>query len=374
MKLTLTKNEFLTGINLVSRLAQKSVNLPILQDILLETTDNILKISATNLEVGITFWALAKVEKEGRAAVPSNILSNFIASVSGNKIELRLEGDVLNIKSQDGSAKILGHKADEYPIIPVLKDILCKVDARSLAFAISQVVDFTSLSQMRPELSGVYLKFSPQEIVAAASDSFRLAEKTIKSSPQELKKEKVVLLPKTAAREAANIFQNNNEMIGVYLSENQIMFQLASQELSSPKVQIASQLIEGVYPDYKQIIPKEFKTQAVFNRETLINKLKAVGIFSGRGLEVKMELDPKAQAARLFASSSEVGENEVMMPVKIQGGAFSISFNHRFLSEGLNKFKGPDISFSFSSPEGPAILRSPEDDSYFYILMPLKQK
>ncbi len=374
MKLTLIKNEFLTGINLASRLAQKSASLPIIQNILLEATDNILKIGATNLETGVIFWVLAKVEKEGKVLVPANILSNFISSISGDKIELMLKNNVLNIKSQDGLAKIIGQEASEYPIIPILKDVLCKIEAQSLAFAISQVVDFTSPSQMRPELSGVYLRFSPQELITAASDSFRLAEKRIKADFKELKKEIALILPKTTSREIANVFQNNLDLAKIYLSENQIMFEVMSQELGTPKIQITSQLIEGHYPDYQQIIPTEFKVSAIFERELLVSKLKIVSIFSGRSSEVRLDLDPRTQTTRLFAQSSEVGENEVLIPSRIKGDPLTISFNHRFLSEGLNKFKTPNIIFSFSSEEGPAVLKAPEDESYFYIVMPIKQK
>ncbi len=374
MKLILIKNEFLNGVNLTSRFAQKSTNLPIVQNILLEATDNMLKMSATNLESAVTFWALAKVEQEGKIVVPSNILSNLAASLSGDKIELTTKNNVLNIKSQDGLAKILCQEAAEYPLIPVLKDILCSIEAQALALAISQTVDFTAPSQIRPELSGVFIKFLEQEIVAAASDSFRLAEKRIKAGPKDLKKETALILPKTAAKETANIFQVSQESLNVYLSENQIMFELTSQELSSPKLQIISQLIEGRYPDYHQIIPKEFKTWAIFNREALMNKLKMAGIFSGRSSEVKINLNPKAQAARLLAQSSEVGENEASIPIKMQGEELSISFNHRFLLDGLQKFKGPEVSLAFSSAEGPAIIKTPEDESYFYVIMPIKQK
>jgi len=218
----------------------------------------------------------------------------------------------------------------------------------------------------------VYIRFTPQEVIAAASDSFRLAEKRIKDAPKELEKETSFILPKTAAREAVNVFQNSQGLVNVYLSENQVMFEIQSQELTSPKFQLTSQLIEGNYPEYQKIIPKEFKTSAIFNREALINKI--VSIFSGRSYEVKISLKAKTQTVRLFAQSSEVGENEVLIPAKIQGEDLDISFNHRFLTEGLNKFKNSAISFYFSSAEGPAVLKSLEDESYLYVIMPIKQR
>jgi DNA polymerase-3 subunit beta len=375
MKLTLLTQNLKSAVNFVSRLTQKSISLPILNNILIKTDSNLLELAATNLEIGIQCWVLSKIDKEGQIAIPSKVLSSLLNSlpVKEDKLDLEIKDLCLFLKGKNFSTKIIGNNADDFPLIPKISEKFCKIDSNIFLEGLSQVVDFTALNQIKPELFGVFIHFSPQLITMAASDSFRLAEKKIFLNEKINEKEKSIILPQKTAKELILVLENSEaKECEIFLSENQVMFEFKSESLGLPRIQITSQLIEGFFPNYQEIIPKEIQTRVIFDKEEFLENLKSASSFIGKTNEVNLTIDPESKKIIVFSQNSDVGDYQSDFPAKIEGEKIKISFNYRFLLEGVLKIKSREVVFDLSGKETPALLKPVGFDDYFYIVMPLK--
>jgi DNA polymerase-3 subunit beta len=306
MKLSILKENFLTGLNIVSRATSKSITLPILNNILLSAEKNFLKLSATDLELGIKYWSLSKVEKEGAVTVPAKFLAGLMGFVPDKKISLEVKNNVLHLEGKSYKDQIKGLKAEEFPIIPeVESDKVLEVEGCVLGGGLAQIVDTASPSQTRPEISGIYFSLTEESIEIAATDSFRLAEKRISFKKNSSVKESSLIVPAKTIREVINVFGENSEKIKVYLSPNQVMFESKIAETPHPQVQIVSRLIEGEYPNYKEIIPRKFKTQLILQKQEFLSQIKAASLFSGKVNEIKLKADPSQGVLEIFAQNPD---------------------------------------------------------------------
>lgn len=376
MKLLLLKENLKPGLSIIERIASKSLSLPILNNVLLSTQGNFLSLAATNLEIGIRYWVLAKIERQGKIVAPARFLSNFISSLPTNKVSFETTDNTLTIKSKNFNTQIKGFSAEEFPIIPKIEDkAYIETDIDKLCQAFSQVYKFTSIGKTRPELSGVYLSFGKNQVQMASTDSFRLSEKKL---PLELGSQKSdfqgkdLIIPQKAVQELINIGAEQKGRLKIYLGANQIMFELKKQRETRPQLQIVSRLIEGQYPDYQEIIPKKYETNVVLKREEFLSHIKTASLFSGRISEVKIRVDPKKEEVEVFSQSSEIGQNRSLLQAKIKGKETEVSFNWRFLMDGLNTIQSSEIIFGLNGEDGPAVLRPIGDESFIYIVMPIK--
>jgi DNA polymerase-3 subunit beta len=244
--------------------------------------------------------------------------------------------------------------------------------------SLKSVVDVVNLSQVRPEISGIYFVIKNNEIKLVGTDSFRLAEKTITDSEKNtfknfFGKEINFILPQRAAKELINILSDTKKNIKIYLSESQVLFETQMQEIDQPEVNLISRLIEGEYPTYQDIVPKDFKTRVVLDKENFINQIKLASLFAGRTNEIKLKIDPKRKVFEILACGEEFGESKSNLSVKsFEGERLDISFNWRFILDGLLNIKSSEIYFEFQNNSGPVVLRPIGDLSYFYIVMPIK--
>ena len=372
MKIIILKEKLKEGINIVERIAQKSLSLPILSNVLIKGEKNLLSLMTTNLEVGIRWWALAKHEKEGEIVVPARLLSSFISFLPDGPLELETEGSFLNIKSGKYKSRIKGFSPDEFPILPqVNQEEGISLDGPTFCQALSQIFDIASSSLARTEISGVFFQFQKEQIKIVATDSFRLGEKKIffKSS---LTKEYSFILPHLTAREIVNVFGENKGEIKIYFSPNQTLFESVLSEVKHPQVHLISRLVEGDFPDYQAIIPKKFETQAILSRSEFLNQIKSASLFSGKISEVKLNVLPQAEKIEISSQSSDFGEYQSFLPGKIKGKPLSASFNHRFLIEGLLKIKTPEVIFELTNGEEPAVLKPVGAEDFLYVVMPIK--
>lgn len=375
MKLLILQEKLKEGLRVVGRAATKSISLPILNNIFLGTEKNFLNLSTTDLEIGIKWWSLAKIEKEGKITVPSQAFSNFINLLPNKKTEIETKGLILNIQCENYETQLNGFSADDFPIIPqVSEGEIISVDGQEFCQGLNQVANIASPSTTRPEISGIYLVFNKDEIKMVATDSFRLGEKTfLIKKTNNLKQEYSLILPQKAVKEVINIFGEEKEELRIHLTPNQILFEkLMSEVTSHPQIHLVSRLIEGEYPNYKEIIPEESKTQAIFDKEEFLNQIKTASIFSGKINEVKIKVSPKEKRVEIQSKSPDLGEYNSFFPAKIKGDEISVSFNHKFLTEGLQNIKSSQISLELDGEDGPGVLRPVGDKSYLYIVMPIK--
>lgn len=381
MKITILKEKLKQGINIVERVSGKSLNLPILNNILIKVEKNFLNLTSTNLEVAISWRSLVKVEKEGKITIPAKIFSSFINLLSNNPVGLESEGLNLKIGSNNCYTSIKGMDSEEFPIIPkISKNEKITVNSSLFCQGLSQVVDITSNSSIKPEISGVYFLFQKNLITIVATDSFRLGEKKIylNSSLVDISKDYSFILPQKAAKEIINIFNEKEEDLTIYFSSNQVLFETPLSETTYPEIQLTSRLIEGEYPNYKEIIPQKTETQIIFKVGELINKIKSASLFSGKTNEIKLKIDLEKNQLMLFSQDSSIGEYKDFLDVEIKGSPCEISFNHRFLLDGLlnialDQGKDSEAVLELINSEKPGILRPKgSDENYLYLIMPIK--
>lgn len=374
MKLTILKDILKKGIGVVERTSSKSFTLPILSNILILAEKNFLRLSTTDLDLGVNWWSLVKTEKEGSIAIPGKTLSNFINSLPNKPVDLEIKEQNIKITCDNYQTLIKGFNADEFPIIPKINEgEFILVNSKSFCQNLNQISGFASTSNTRPEISGVYFLFQKKTITLVTTDSFRLGEKKFSSILQQnLTKDNSFILPQKAAREIVNIFGDQEGDLKIYLNPNQVLFETQLKETPHPHIQLISRLIEGDYPNYQEIIPKKFETKVVVQKGDLINQIKLASIFSGKINEIKIKTDLKQKKIDIFSQDSDLGEYKSFLSAQIEGKDMELSFNHKFLLDGLISAEGNEIILEFSDSEGPAVLKTKENDSYLYLVMPIR--
>lgn len=375
MKVTLLKEKLKNGLIVTERAIGRNLNLPILGNILLKAEKNFLCLMATDLEIAIRYWILGKVEEEGSVAIPAKILSSYISLIPHESVILTTKNNTLSVEYQNQQSKILGQNAEDFPIIPkVDSESFWEVDNNVFCKSLSRVVDFCSLTQVRPELSGVYFDYRKDQITLAATDSFRLAEKKfyLSNRSKDVTKECSFILPQKAAREIVNNLKELTGNLRIYLSKNQVLFEYPMGEIDHPLFQLTSRLIDGNYPNYQEIVPKTCQTKIIVARNDFINKIRAASLFSGRTNEIQLEINPKSNKFTIAAQNPEVGETKNSIEGEITGHDAKVSFNFRFLLEGLTNFESPDVIFELNGDTGPAVIRPVGDTNYIYVAMPVK--
>ena len=358
----------------VERVSSKSLTLPILNNILIKTEKNFLNLSATDLEIGINWWILGKIEKEGNITIPSHLFFSFINLLPNKNVGLEVKNNNLLIKCENYKTQINGLSAEEFPIIPkITQGESININNTSFCKNLNQVADIAIPSTTRPEISGVYFLFQKNLITIASTDSFRLAEKKIfLKTNSSLIKDYSLIIPQKTVKEIVNIFGDKQGEIKIYFSPNQIMFEYPMAETPHPQVQVISRLIEGDYPNYQEIIPKKYTTQIILKKDDFLNQIKAASLFSGKINEVKIKVDVQGKKIDIFSQSPDIGEHQSSVSAKIKGDPMVISFNHRFLLDGLLSIKNPEIILELNGDSGPGVLRPSGDDDYIYVVMPIK--
>lgn len=372
MKVIILKEKLKEGLYFMEKISKKSLTLPILETCLLETEKNILKLSSTNLETGIIFRSLAKVEKEGRICLPVKIFSSLLSFFPNKPLILESENLELNLTCDNYKVKIKGFNPEDFPIIPQKKEeegIL--VNSKIFCQNLSQIINIPSPLLSKPEISGIFFSFHNNLIKMVATDSFRLAEKKI-SQEFNLEKEYNFILPHSAAKEVVSIFGDKEGELKIFLSPNQVFFEYMMTEIPQPQIQFTSRLVEGEYPNYQEIIPKKFETQIQIPKEEFLNQLKSASLFSGKINEVNLKISPKDKKIEITSQNPDLGEYKSFLEGKINGKEITISFNHRFLIDGVSEIKSKELFFNFTNKEGPAVLKPVDSEDSLYIVMPIK--
>ncbi|MBU1137138.1 DNA polymerase III subunit beta [Patescibacteria group bacterium] len=369
MNLICLQENFKKALNIAGRIIGRNLTLPILNNILLSIDNNKLKISSTNLEVGINTWVSGKVEEEGSITVPAKIMSDFINNLPNKKIEIKTKGNQLTIKCEKLKAVLNGLPADDYPIIPKIKDKpIVKINGNILKDCFSQVVGMASISESRPEISGILMKFNSKSIKLVATDSFRLAEKNIEIE-NKIEKDTFIIIPQRTIQEIIRILSEkedeSDQEISIVLSNNQILFDLGN-------TQVISRLIDGQYPDYQQIIPNKTQTRLIVDRKELINSVRIASLFSGKTNNIKVEIDPSKAVLEISSKNADIGENKSQIKAEIDGDKLEVFFNHHYLLDGLNNIFSDKIEIGLNDSFKPVLIRPVGDINYTYIIMPIR--
>ncbi len=385
MKIICTQENLHYGLSIVGNITNNNPNLPILNNILIKTENRVITLTVTNLEIAVNCIIRGKVEENGNFTVPARIFLDYINLLNRGQVKLELDKNELKITSPNSKTKIKGEPAEDFPVIPeIKKDIGYAVNVNSLKDAIAQVIFAAAISSPRPEINGLVFNFNSHdsELTIAATDSYRLAEKIIKLQP--LTKERAdrkIIIHNKMLHELLRILnnlkniKNEDEKVKIYLSDNnQVLFAFSDSEIGTgDSVELFSRLIEGDYPEYKEIIPKNYNTRVIVNKQDLIKIVKANSLFTQSGVNsIKMEFSVKDNQLSVFSANAQAGESFSNLPIKIEGDKNEITLNYRYLLDGLQHIDGDDVILEIIDKNTPCLLKPIDQRDYIYIIMPIK--
>lgn len=367
MKFTCTQENLTKGLAAVSHIATRTATLPILNNVLLKTQPGGLVLSTTNLEMGVIRTVRGKVEAEGAITVQARVLSEFVSLLPRENIVLEKKDQALSVHGTRSRTTLHGVAADEFPVVPTVKGgEMFTLEARELRDALGQVIFACAYDESRPEISGIFFSAEGKELTLVGTDSYRLAERRVKLL-QGPKKAIQTIVPARTLHESLRILDEGDGTVSVTVTENQILFSYQDTE-------IVSRLIEGQYPDYKQIIPKTSETAAVVDTAALMQHVKTSSLFCKPGInDLAVSFRPDGQEVVLTAANAQLGESESRLPAKVKGKPNAITFNFRYLLDGLQNLGSATATLEMTSETQPGVLKPEKEVGYTYLIMPIRQ-
>jgi DNA polymerase-3 subunit beta len=362
MKLQVTQENLSKALSTVARVANSRNTLPILSNVLLKTDNNRLSIAATNLDIAITHFVGSKIEQEGSITVPARLMQDFVSSLPDSVLELELNDNKLSITTDQYQSTINGMSAEEFPVMPAISGgINWKLPAADFKKALAEVVFAASADDSRPVLTGVYFHSDGGQVVAVATDSYRLAEYKLGKNQSAVN----FLLPASAANDLLRIINDADKEVSVTHDDQQVLFQVGD-------ITLVARLIEGNYPDYRKLIPNKFSTVAKLQRADFINIAKVSSLFARESAgSITIKVDKEAKSVSINAIASQLGENTATAEAAVTGGG-DVTLNSRYLIDALNAFSSDEVEFCFNGKLEPCILRSAAEPDYLHLVMPLR--
>src|SRR3989339_527484 len=365
MKLECKTEDIKNKISQVERITGKNLTLPILNSILLIASDKSLKLRSTNLNLGIEVEIPAKVENEGTLAISGSVLNAIFSNVSQNEnVYLEKKDENLLIKTKKSQIKLKSHPHDDFPTIPIVAGISFETDSKKLIEGIKSVYYSSSISDIKPEISSVFIYTNEDNLIFVSTDSFRLAEKRIKV--KGLPEITGILIPFKNISEILRVFGESSSVLKVCFNKNQISF-------SSDDVYLTSRVIDGVFPDYRQIIPKTSRTNAIVLKQDLLNALKISNIFSDKFNQVNLNILQKEKVFELSSANNDVGENKTYLDATITGENIELGFNYKYFLDCFQSITTDSISIKASGASSPLVINPVSDTSFTYLIMPMNR-
>ncbi|RJP51352.1 MAG: DNA polymerase III subunit beta [Anaerolineaceae bacterium] len=372
MKVTVLQENIARGLSIVSRAVSPRSTLPVLANVLIATDEGRLRLSATNLEMGITCWIPARIDTDGSTTVPSRTFSDLINALPGEQVQLILNAQTQNLHVQSGASNndIKCIDAQEFPPLPVPDmEGAIQLNVADFKEMIHQVAFAASTDEARPVLMGVLMLVEKDKVTMAAADGFRLSvRKAVLSSPAAHPFNAII--PARALSELARVAGDGEEMIYMVAPKGrcQVVFRVKDVEL-------VTQLIDGAFPDYQQIIPRGYKSRTLVSTASLLKACKQAEIFAREGSNVA-RLDIKSAnggsgEVEISATSEETGKNETIVEATVDGSGVLIAFNVKFLREALEVIKSPNVALETSAANAPGVVRPVGDDDFLHVIMPM---
>lgn len=365
MKLECEKNKIESAVQKAARLANKHLTLPVLSCIYLEATTNGLLIKATNLDIGVEIQVKVKVIEPGFLAVPASVLLGAISSIRDEKLIFESNDNNLKISSNKNSMTIKCLPPEDFPSIPKLENKKSiKINSQDLISGFKSVWYSASNSNIKPELASVYVFKEDGGLVFVSTDSFRLAEKkvNIKNTidfPQ-------TLIPYKNVSEIIRLFEDYNEDLNIIFEKNQAAF-------FTPDIYLVSRLVDGSFPDYKQIIPKNFVATATVLKNDLLNSIKTSNIFSDALNQVKLKVDVKDKTLNIESKNNDIGESKESVTASVSGENLELNFNSKYLIDCMQSIFSDSLVLDFGGIGKPLIINGTTDKSFLYIVMPMNR-
>jgi DNA polymerase-3 subunit beta len=374
MKVTVLQENLARGLGTVSKAVSPRSTLPVLANILIATDEGRLRLSATNLEMGITCWITARVDEEGSTTVPARTFADLVGTLPGDQVLLKLDPSTqtLNVRGGTSTNDIKCIDSQEFPPMPVPDfEGAVQINVGDFREMIHQVAFAASSDEARPVLMGVLVQVDKDKLTMAAADGFRLSvRKAVLSTPAPNPVSAIV--PAQALKELARVAGEGEEPIYMVLPKGrgQVVFRVKD-------VEVVSQLIDGTFPDYQQIIPRSYKSRTLVSTSSLLKACKQAEIFAREGSNVARfniksaqgELQPSE--VEISATSEETGKNETIVEATVDGGGLLIAFNVKFLREALEVIRTPNVALETSAPNAPGVVKPVGDDQFLHVIMPM---
>ena len=373
MKVTVLQESLARGLSLVSRAVSPRSTLPVLSNVLVASDEGRLRLSATNLELGITCWIGARIEEEGSTTVPARTFVDLVGTLPQEQVSLSLATatQTLNVRCGASNTDIKCIDAQEFPPLPVPDmEGAILLNVADFKEMIAQVVFAASVDEARPVLMGVLVTAEGDRITMAAADGFRLSVRKGTLS-QAVPQPFTAIIPARALSELARVASDGNETISMIMpnGRGQVIFRMK-------EVELVSQLIDGTFPDYQQIIPRSYKSRTILSTPALLKACKQAEIFAREGsnvarLDIKSAGDLEPGAVEISAQSEETGSNETIVAATIEGVGLLIAFNVKYLREALEVVKSPNVALETSASNAPGVVRPVGDDAFLHVIMPM---
>ena len=369
MKLSVMQENLARGLQVVSRAVSARSTLPVLNNVLLRTEDGGLKLTATNLEIGMTYWVPGKIDTDGAMTVPARLLADIVAGLPANeRVDLELQAkETLHIKAGRFETHIKGIDAEEFPAIPTGGERpTTRIPQNVLREALGDVTFAAASDEARPILTGVLAKFEGDKLTLAAADNYRIAVKTLTMlDPVE---ETSVVVPARSLQELSRILSDTSDPVDIVLSHsrNQILFHIEG-------IDLISRLIDGQFPNYQQVLPKGFTTKAIVDREQLLKAvhLASLIVFSSANI-VKLQVGKEAEMGLQVSAAADIGDNKSEVEATVEGDGTTIAFNARYLIDVLTNVDADQFSIELNGPLSPGVFRPVGDGQYVHVVMPVK--
>ena len=372
MKLSVMQENLARGLQIVSRAVSSRSTLPVLANVLFRTEDAGLKLTATNLEIGITCWVPGKIDTDGAITVPARLITDLVNSLpSGDKVDLELQGaTMLRIRSSLGETHIKGIDAEDFPAIPTAGDRpTTRIAQGVLRRALEETAFAAATDEARPILTGVLARFEGATVTLAAADNYRIAVKTVPLlDPVE---DTSIVVPARSLTELSRVLADNDEPVDIVLApaRNQILFHLEG-------IDLVSRLIDGQFPNYQTVLPKSYSTRAVMDRDDLLKAVKLAALIAGTSANiVKIQVggaDGDAGTGLTVTANAEVGDNEGRVEAAVEGDGTTIAFNARYLTDVLQNVDAEQFALELNGPLSPGVFRPIGDDQYVHVVMPVR--
>ena len=363
MKLQVTQENLNKALSSVARVASTRSTLPILSNVLLKTVKNRLSVSATNLDIAVTHYIGSKVVSEGSITIPARLMQDLVSNLPSGVIDLNLDENKLHINSKMYKSVMNGVSSEDFPVMPAIeKGQTITLPASSLKHSLSQVVIAASSDETRPVLTGIFFNSFNKNLYIVATDGYRLAEKLLTATDKETS----ILVPASAISDLLRIIGDYSGEVSITYDEQQILF-------AAGDIELTARLIDGKYPDYRQLIPKKFTTTISLPQNDLNNITKVSALFARESAgSITINTSEEDQNISIHSIASQLGENTATADAKVVGDGV-VTMNSRYLLEALNVLEGDDVDVKFNGKLEPIVLSSKESSaSYTHIIMPLK--
>jgi DNA polymerase-3 subunit beta len=357
------------GLSTVSRAVSSRSSLPVLANVLLRTEDAGLKLTATNLEIGITSWVPGRIDAEGSLTVPARLLTDVVGGLpAGERVDLEVQGGTtLSVRAGRFQTHLRGIDADEFPVIPTAGERpTTRVSQRVLKKALSEVTFAAASDEARPILTGVLTRFLGERLTLAAADNYRIAVKTIDIlMPVE---DTSLVIPARSYVELMRILADTDDPVDIMLApaRSQVIFHVDT-------IDLVSRLIDGQFPNYQQVVPTSHSSRAVVDRSELLKAVRLSALIAaGAANVVKLRIGEDGSEGITIAAAADVGDAEGEVEASLDGDPVTVAFNARYLTEALQNVDAEQLALELNGPLSSGVFRPTDDADYVHVIMPVR--